>query len=521
MSLNNNKASAVFAADTDPTVVLVHGTPVYAYTGGGSGTKYGNTSCTTSTFPYSSFTYNGSAASTSPKEAGASYTVGTNKSDYAYKAAYESFTLKVTMPADKKYCLRITFSMSANKNSTNSSSSARTRAETFYFGNEEDKSSSLKFAIAHSGGTTPGNSSSYTLGYCQTSSNTTSSTSGTATTYITYDNSGNGSPREFESYFGFYAYSGAALNIHTQLTSSWSYSYEVLHNPIEVPTIAAEFDKKAGSTYYYTTEYTGEEQVFPFLNVDKKIVSIDDSITASSYVNDYSQTSCRIVGDDAFWNDDIGGVSYRYIRLDTVPATPKVVVDEIVTCLGQLPADVPLNKSKSQAGTAYWFPGRYEKNSETGEMEMVEEPASYTNPKWVFVPEDENYKSVEGMATIKEAHILDEDSHVEGVDATCTEDGSLEYWQCSLCNKYFSDEEGKTEISPEDVTVDKLGHNMTKVEAVNATCAAKGVYEHYDCSRCGGQFWDSEGNSACTASELVENELGHDCIDTVTLPTCT
>ncbi|MDE6075320.1 MAG: hypothetical protein K2G26_02675, partial [Clostridia bacterium] len=51
--------------------------------------------------------------------------------------------------------------------------------------------------------------------------------------------------------------------------------------------------------------------------------------------------------------------------------------------------------------------------------------------------------------------------------------------------------------------------------------AAKGAYEHYDCSRCGGQFWDSEGNSACTASELVENELGHDCIDTVTLPTCT
>ena len=30
--------------------------------------------------------------------------------------------------------------------------------------------------------------------------------------------------------------------------------------------------------------------------------------------------------------------------------------------------------------------------------------------------------------------------------ATCTEPGNSAYWQCSSCNKYFGDADGKTEI---------------------------------------------------------------------------
>ena len=50
----------------------------------------------------------------------------------------------------------------------------------------------------------------------------------------------------------------------------------------------------------------------------------------------------------------------------------------------------------------------------------------------------------------------DEDAHthdmtkVQAVAATCTEDGNEAYYKCSECGKYFSDEAGNTEISLED-----------------------------------------------------------------------
>lgn len=42
--------------------------------------------------------------------------------------------------------------------------------------------------------------------------------------------------------------------------------------------------------------------------------------------------------------------------------------------------------------------------------------------------------------------------------STCTEDGNIEYWTCSVCNKYFSDETGTNEIE-KDSWVIKAAHN--------------------------------------------------------------
>ena len=37
--------------------------------------------------------------------------------------------------------------------------------------------------------------------------------------------------------------------------------------------------------------------------------------------------------------------------------------------------------------------------------------------------------------------------NVPAVEATYNEQGHIEYWTCINCNKWFSDEEGKTEIT--------------------------------------------------------------------------
>ncbi|MDE7087821.1 MAG: hypothetical protein K2O67_06485, partial [Clostridia bacterium] len=522
LAFANSKGGTVYAADDEPTVKLEHGNVKYAYTGGGNDTKYGNTSCTVATFPYGSFDYSGSLASTSPSTTGASYSVGESSKDYKYKGAYEDFAIKVTMPAGKKYRIKFTFDFSSSKNQTNGQSTSRTRAEVFYFGNEEDKSASLNFAIAHSGGVAPGNSSSYTINYCQSTGSTVSTVSGTGETAITYDNSKNGSAKEFTSYFGFYAYAGGSLNIHTKLSASWSYSYKVMHNPVDVPTIKADFISVSGSTYKYEAKYTGAKQTFTYNNLNATYITANYNSLSVNKVDSSDYVTFSLVGTDCFWNDEKGGTGSRYLEVTVVRGDPKVVVDKVTTCKKELPDEVPLNKEKSQKGTAHWFPGRYEPDEVTGEPILVEPPASIENPKWVFVPEDdENYTEAMGIATIDDSHTFPEENHVKKVEATCTQGGNIEYWQCSVCEKYFSDSEGNTEISLQEVSVEALGHNITEVAAEAATCTADGNYKYYSCSRCDGLFWDNAGNSACTEEDVFEEKLGHDTTDTVVAPTCT
>lgn len=51
--------------------------------------------------------------------------------------------------------------------------------------------------------------------------------------------------------------------------------------------------------------------------------------------------------------------------------------------------------------------------------------------------------------------------HTPGKDATCTEDGNIEYWMCTRCNKYFADAEGRYEILLSN-TVINAGHTFAE-----------------------------------------------------------
>ena len=52
---------------------------------------------------------------------------------------------------------------------------------------------------------------------------------------------------------------------------------------------------------------------------------------------------------------------------------------------------------------------------------------------------------------------------VPAKDATCTEDGNTAYWICSACEKWFSDENGTTEITDKDSVVKKAtGHSPSE-----------------------------------------------------------
>ena len=93
---------------------------------------------------------------------------------------------------------------------------------------------------------------------------------------------------------------------------------------------------------------------------------------------------------------------------------------------------------------------------------------------------------------------------------TCTEAGNSAYWSCDRCDKFFSDEEGNTEIAENSWVIEATGHDLTAHAAVAATCETAGNSAYWTCDTCGKYFSDAEGKTATTAEAVVIAALGHD-----------
>lgn len=73
---------------------------------------------------------------------------------------------------------------------------------------------------------------------------------------------------------------------------------------------------------------------------------------------------------------------------------------------------------------------------------------------------------------------------VEEKDATCTEAGNIAYFTCTKCGKYFSDADGKTEITAKETVIAMKGHTEVIDEAVAPTYTTTGKTEGSHCSVC-------------------------------------
>lgn len=88
---------------------------------------------------------------------------------------------------------------------------------------------------------------------------------------------------------------------------------------------------------------------------------------------------------------------------------------------------------------------------------------------------------------------------IEEVQATCTEDGNIEYWHCSVCGKFFSEENGSREITVDETVVKAMGHAFIDVAAVPPTYEESGSKAYVKCDRCKKYFWDR------SAQKEIEN----------------
>ena len=94
----------------------------------------------------------------------------------------------------------------------------------------------------------------------------------------------------------------------------------------------------------------------------------------------------------------------------------------------------------------------------------------------------------------------------EGKNATCTENGWKDYYQC-ICNKFYADQSCESEIL--DLEAWKVGEGKILaghsygdlVAKVDATCSQTGMEAHYECSVCHTLF--DENKVVKTANELT------------------
>ncbi len=98
--------------------------------------------------------------------------------------------------------------------------------------------------------------------------------------------------------------------------------------------------------------------------------------------------------------------------------------------------------------------------------------------------------------------------NVDKVNATCEAAGNIEYWYCSGCDKYFTDEACTTEISKDSTVISALGHDYgTLISAKNATCTDAGNVAYYQCSVC--KLYFNENKEVKTWAELEIDKKEH------------
>ena len=79
---------------------------------------------------------------------------------------------------------------------------------------------------------------------------------------------------------------------------------------------------------------------------------------------------------------------------------------------------------------------------------------------------------------------LHEMTKTEAKAASCTAEGNLAYWTCSICDGIFLDEQGTTEVSLAEVTLEKLPHTPGAWTVVTPATAAQDGLKQKACTVC-------------------------------------
>lgn len=102
-------------------------------------------------------------------------------------------------------------------------------------------------------------------------------------------------------------------------------------------------------------------------------------------------------------------------------------------------------------------------------------------------------------------------------DATVTETGNKEYWQCENCKKYFADEKGTNEISLEDTVIQKLppeiikgkGQSVAEGEKKALSFTSNAAYSDFIRVELDGKTLDAKNYTVKEGSTVVTLNAGY------------
>ncbi|MCR5061196.1 MAG: hypothetical protein K6A80_09250, partial [Saccharofermentans sp.] len=126
---------------------------------------------------------------------------------------------------------------------------------------------------------------------------------------------------------------------------------------------------------------------------------------------------------------------------------------------------------------------------------------------WYRIIGNDNYNDSDpAVITVSIEHKHDP-LHHERIDATEDAEGSIEYWECKVCRKLFSDAACTQEIAAENIVINKLGHDLEHHSRVEPTETTAGNIEYWVCKGCNKFFSDAEGKNEITEAQTVLAKL--------------
>lgn len=119
------------------------------------------------------------------------------------------------------------------------------------------------------------------------------------------------------------------------------------------------------------------------------------------------------------------------------------------------------------------------------------------------------YLDEAGTQPVSQADTVTNGGHkLSHASAKCDENDEVIYYVCEYCGLYFSDAEGKNEVTRAEVDAN-TDHKGVFVDVKAPTCTVDGVrYAHWNCENCNWNFKDEACTQVYTYS-VVEPKLGH------------
>ena len=136
-----------------------------------------------------------------------------------------------------------------------------------------------------------------------------------------------------------------------------------------------------------------------------------------------------------------------------------------------------------------------------------------TDDKGNPIDSEENYIEISNADELVIAALgHDYGELIDEVPATCTDEGTLAHYKCSVCNKLFKNDDDKTETDADGLVIPANGHQYGDLIAEDKNrnvCTEPGMKDHYQCSECGKYFTDKNPQSEIEEGQLVIPAKGH------------